>query len=309
MENYYTDTYAQPVYTDTYAQPSYAPPADESSWSWDTSIANPSNWTSQGLGTVATGLGLLGGLTGNRSAPQAPDYAQLAQNDTRANRVDTITPYGSSVWAIDPNNPNHWTNNQTLSPAQQALLDQSNTIKSNLGMTAIGMSNKLGNTLGSAMPSVYDPRQSTNDATNQLMARINPMLDRQQNQLQAQLANQGIGLGTEAYTNAMSDFGKQRNDAYNQAALSGINMGQSQQAQMYSQGMTNRNQPLNELNALQNGSQVQNPTYSAAPQAGSQVNAGQNNYNAQMQGVNANNANNANFSQGLLGLGQTLYNY
>ena len=299
MENYYTDTYAQP----------YTPPAtDNSSWNWGTSIANPKNWTSQGLGTVATGLGLIGGLTGNQAAPQAPNYSQLAQQDTQANRVDSYTPYGSSTWATDPKNPNHWTNTQSLSPAQQNLLDQSNTVKSNLGMTAIGMSNKLGTTLGQAMPGTYNPWQSTNDATNQIMARVNPMLDRQDNQLRTQLANQGITQGSEAYTNAMGDFGKQRNDAYSQAALSGINTGQSQQAQMYSQGMTNRNQPLNEMNALQNGSQVNNPTFSQAPTAGSQMSAGQNTYNANMQGVNAANANNTNMTNGLFGLGSTLFN-
>jgi hypothetical protein len=285
-----------------------APAVDTTPAWWSGSIANPANWTQQGLGTVATGLGLIGGLTGNKDAPASPNYAQLAQQDTQANRVDTYTPYGSSVWATDPNNPNHWTNNQTLSPSQQNLLDQSNTVKSNLGMTAIGMSNKLGNTLGGAMPGTYNPWQSTNDATNQIMARVNPMLDRQDNQLRTQLANQGITQGSEAYTNAMTDFGKQRNDAYSQAALSGINTGQSQQAQMYSQGMTNRNQPLNELNALQNGSQVQNPTFSQAPTAGSQSNAGVNTYNANMQGVNAANANNANMTNGLFSLGSTLWN-
>jgi len=272
---------------------------------WYDDILDPSTWTAQGVGTAAAGLGLIGGLTGTQKAPAAPDYAGLAAADTQANRVNQVTPYGSSTWS---NNGNTWTNTQSLSADQQALLNQSNQLKSNQGNIALGLSGKLGTTLNGEMPGVYDPTQATNQATDQLMARINPMLDRQGNQLNTQLANQGITQGSEAWKNAQSDFGNQRNDAYTQAALQGINMGQSQQAQQYSQGMTNRNQPLNELNALQNGSQVTNPTFSTAPTASSQVTAGQSGYNAALGGVNANNANNNNVSQGLFGLGTTLFN-
>jgi len=272
---------------------------------WYDDILDPSTWTAQGVGTAAAGLGLIGGLTGTQKAPDAPNYAALAAADTQANRVNQVTPYGSSTWS---QNGNQWTNTQSLSPEQQTLLNQSNQLKSNQGNLALGMTGKLGSTLNGAMPGVYDPTQATNQATDQLMARINPMLDRQGNQLNTQLANQGITQGSEAWKNAQSDFGNQRNDAYTQAALQGINMGQSQQAQQYSQGMTNRNQPLNELNALQNGSQVTNPTFSTAPTASSQVTAGQNSYNAALGGVNANNANNNNTSQGLFGLGTTLFN-
>jgi hypothetical protein len=275
---------------------------------WYDDILDPSQWTAQGVGAAASGLGLLGSLTGNKSAPAAPDYAGLAAADTASNRTDQITPYGSSTWAVDPKNPNHWTNTQALSAPQQALLDQSNKLKSNQGNLALGLSGRLGTTLGGAMPGVYDPTQATNTATEQLMARINPMLDRQGNQLNTQLANQGITQGSEAWKNAQDDFGKQRNDAYSQASLQGINLGQTQQAQQYSQGMTNRNQPLNELNALQNGSQVTNPSFSSGPTASSQVTAGQNTYNANLGATNAANAANNNTSQGLFGLGTTLFN-
>ena len=283
--------------------PTNQPAASGTDW-W-----NPSNWTQQGIGAVSAGLGLLNGLTGNKSAPNAPNYSGLAAADTQSNRVDSITPYGSSTWSTDPNNPNHWTNTQTLSSAQQGLLDQSNALKGTLGNTANLMAQNLGRTLGSNMPNAYDPTQATNSATANIMSRVNPMLDRQNVQLQAQLANQGITQGSEAWKNAQTDFGNQRNDAYQQAALQGINLGQSQQAQTYSQQMTNRNQPLNELNALQNGSQVTNPTFTQAPTAASQTAAGQYGYNAGMQATNSANAANANTSNGLFGLGSSLMAY
>lgn len=272
---------------------------------WDT-LTDPSQWTTQGMGAVASGLGLLSGLTGNKSSASTPDYAAAANADTQANRVNQYTPYGSSTWS---QNGNNWTNTQTLSPEQQGLLNQQTAIKGTLGNTANVLAQNLGSTLGSALPSSYDPNQATNSATENIMSRVNPMLDRQNTQLQAQLANQGVTAGSEAYKNAQTDFGQQRNDAYQQAALQGINLGQSQQQQSYNQQMTNRNQPLNELNALQNGSQVTNPTFSSTPTASSQVNAAQNTYNANQNSVNASNANNANLSNGLFGLGATMYNY
>ena len=93
---------------------------------WYDDILDPSTWTAQGVGTAAAGLGLIGGLTGNQSAPATPDYAGLAAADTAANRVNQVTPYGSSTWS---NTGNTWTNTQSLSPEQQALLNQSNQLK------------------------------------------------------------------------------------------------------------------------------------------------------------------------------------
>jgi hypothetical protein len=46
------------------------------------------------------------------------------------------------------------------------------------------------------------------------MGQINPQLDIQKNQLQQQLADQGIRYGSEAYNNAMLPFGQQQNQAW-----------------------------------------------------------------------------------------------
>jgi hypothetical protein len=95
---------------------------------------------------------------------------------------------------------------------------------------------KVGNT-----GQVYDPNQDTNDATQRILSRLNPQLDRRRAATESQLANQGITRGSEAWKNAMSDMGQQENDAYTQAGLQGITLGQSQQAQTYGQTMGNRN--------------------------------------------------------------------
>jgi len=61
-------------------------------------------------------------------------------------------------------------------------------------------------------------RQRVEDA---LMTRLNPQLARDRSALEQRLADQGIAIGSEAYTRAMSDFGQQSNDARIAAILAG----------------------------------------------------------------------------------------
>lgn len=61
-------------------------------------------------------------------------------------------------------------------------------------------------------------RQSVVDALN---SRTQPALDRQREQLQSQLANQGIDIGSQAWNNATDAFGRQVNDANQQNILAG----------------------------------------------------------------------------------------
>lgn len=54
-----------------------------------------------------------------------------------------------------------------------------------------------------------------------LMSRLNPSLERDRRAMQANLASQGIRIGSEAYKNAMDGLGRQSNDARMQAILAG----------------------------------------------------------------------------------------
>jgi hypothetical protein len=56
-------------------------------------------------------------------------------------------------------------------------------------------------------------------ASNLLMQRLDPQLERQQERQDAQLAAQGIPVGSQAYTRAKQDLGQQQNDARIQAQL------------------------------------------------------------------------------------------
>ena len=58
-----------------------------------------------------------------------------------------------------------------------------------------------------------DPTFSTQAVQQALMAQMQPQLDIQRNQLQQQLADQGIRYGSDAYNNAMMPLGQQQNNA------------------------------------------------------------------------------------------------
>jgi Chaperone of endosialidase len=231
-------------------------------------------------------------------------------------------------------------------------------------------------------------------ASNLLMNRLEPQLQRQEQRLDAQLAAQGIPVGSEAYTRAKQDLAMQQNDARIQAQLQSQGIQQNlfgqelqagqfgnqallgqNQAQLANLGFTNqamqqdfanrmagmgfnnqqiqqmyqnqvaqqqannaiaqqlygnqftaadlanrarqqgfselaymRNEPLNTLNAVRSGAQVQSPNFvNSAQQATTSgpdyLSAAQMGYNAQMGDFNAQQAAQANLNQGLMGLG------
>lgn len=113
---------------------------------------------------------------------------------------------------------------------------------------------------------VYDPSRATNNATELLMRRINPEMDQRQAALQTQLANQGVLQGSAAYNAALNEFGQQRNDAQNQAALAGINLGMQQQGLTFQQQEALRQMGA-ALQAQQFNQATSNRQLSAAEQA------------------------------------------
>lgn len=200
-----------------------------------------------------SGLGLIGLQASNQNQLSAP------------NRDD--------FWVGGDN----WTQHVQLSPEMQAQLDQQNAIQAGLFAPQNAALQRVRDMMGqgfdmSSLPgqaqitghqldpsqltqfgqmgqsftptgeqlAMYAPSLQTNEATDLLMQRINPQLDRQREALRAQLANQGIAQGSQAYNNAMEQHGQTANDAYTQAALHGIGLGMQQQGMQFDQGLQNR---------------------------------------------------------------------
>jgi len=142
-------------------------------------------------------------------------------------------------------------------------------------------------------------------ASNLLMQRLEPQLQRQEQQLETRLASQGIPVGSEAYTRAKQDLAMQQNDARTQAQLQAQGIQQNLFGQELAAGQFgNQAVTQQQQNMLQNlgfSNQAQQQDY-ANRQAQLAFNnqMGQQGYQNQLAAQQANNAAIAqNFGQGL----------
>lgn len=161
---------------------------------------------------------------------------------------------GSYAWTdpytgLTQNIP-QFTATTTLSPQEQAIQDQNQAAQYNLAGLANAQTARLPGLLANSVnpaagPAAGDPNAiasvpgaqtsintsgladasnivgsyggddfSTSAVQKALMGQLQPQLDVQKEQLQQQLANQGIRPGSAAYNNAMMPFGQQENQAW-----------------------------------------------------------------------------------------------
>jgi hypothetical protein len=204
-----------------------------------------------------------------------------------------------------------WSARQILSPEQQQLLDIQNRLSQRTGGLAETGIGYLENTLAkpfdtSKLPTTgFNPSQSYQDA---YMQRLAPQLQQGREQLQQRLANQGIDIGSEAYDRAMMQQSQRENDLLLGATTQGFGVGQQARTQGLQEAAYLRNEPLNMLNALRSGAQVQGPQFvNSANQANTAgpdiLGAAQMGYNAQMGDFNAKQAAQANLNKGLFEMG------
>jgi hypothetical protein len=258
-------------------------------------------------------------------AAPAPDYAAAAketaagnlaaaQTATAANRVNQVTPYGNLTYkeeGTDTQGNPMWTATTSLSPEQQKLLDIQN-------QTSIGMGNLQNQGLGYVQNMIQQPFDTSKIAqiginpgenySDAIMRQLQPQIAQDRQSLDAQLANQGIMQGSQAYENAMRMQGMKEAQMRDQAIVGGMNTGLAANQQQFGQQGYIRNEPINTLNAIRSGSQVTNPTFQSTPQqattAGADLmGAQQGAYNAAQAGANAQNASNAGMTSGLVTLG------
>ena len=181
-----------------------------------------------------------------------------------ANRVNQVTPYGNLDYAVtgsDPYGNPTWTATTNLSDVGRQLLGTQNAASLGLGQTINAQLGNVQNTMGQGFNPQTAPittnigQANINPLTGQanlqtqtdyaggmagwdkanalLMQRLQPQMDIQQKNLDAQLANQGVVQGTEAYNRAKMGLGMQQNDLLNQAQLTGLNAGNT----LFNQGL------------------------------------------------------------------------
>jgi hypothetical protein len=264
---------------------------------------------------------------GKSDPPPPPDYVgaanataagnvEAARATAAANRTNQVTPYGNLTYTANPGTDPYgntlYTATQTLSPEQKAIYEQETKLNQGLMSTAnrgLNYANDILSKPGvdtSKLPSYgINPGETYSDA---IMRRLQPQIAQESEMSDAQLANQGIAQGTEAYQNAKRQLAMSQNDRQLGAITSGMNVGMGANKQAFEQEAYNQMQPINVINALRTGSQVQNPNFAATPQqanvAGPDIlGATQAGYNAQLAATNAANSASGGFMSGLMGLG------
>lgn len=275
-------------------------------------------------GTILAGGAVASSLLNKPSTPDAPNYAALAQQQadqqqalidqqTAANRFNQVTPYGSLTWSQDANG--NWTQTQTLSPDQQAILNQQNALSLGLGTAQNSMLGQVTDTYSQPFTGGdAAARQQTIDSQYAAMAsRLDPQWAQRESALNTRLANQGISAGSEAYANALREFGNQRNDAYQQANNSALQLGNQEFQNSFNRNLTSYQLPMNLFNSLRTGSQVQNPNFqnqntsASLGQSPNLLGAAGQQYGASLDATNANNAWNSNLTNGLFSLAGSYY--
>jgi hypothetical protein len=181
--------------------------------------------------------------------PQTDEYGNVTN-------PMTLTAPNYADFMTQPDPDAGWTATQTLSPEQQKLLDYQNQTSMGLGKLAqqgLGYVENMLNTPFDTsnlaqLRSTLDPTNFTraqnapnlqtsigqnagmegwDRASDLMMQRLDPQLQRQQERQDAQLAAQGIPIGSEAYTRAKQDLAMQQNDLRTQAQLQAQNVQQN----------------------------------------------------------------------------------
>jgi len=203
-------------------------------------------------------------------AAQNTANADTARLQQTLNSVNTRGPYGTVTYDQNPDNPDRWTQTTTLSPLEQQTYDLSKQATN----TALGVANdqalRVQQALGQQInmnqipglqsnvrasdvplrpdqpPETFQEslgnidftadRNAVTDAVfQQALSRLNPQYGQMRSQRENALANQGIGINSQAYGNAQDQLGRQENDAYNQAAFTAIQRGLDAQNQGFNQ--------------------------------------------------------------------------
>ena len=198
-------------------------------------------------------------MGGKSSPPPAPNYTGAAEQTAASQRVNQFTPYGNLTYSYkgdDARNNPVYESFVNLTPEAQKTLDTQLHVSNQLGNLAEGQIGNVQNQFSHPFD-MNSVGQVADKAYGAMTSRLDPQWDARQKQFDAQMANQGIPVGSEAYQNASRDFNNARNDAYQQANLGAIQT-MPQTFQLANAAYT---QPLNILNAIRSGAEVNNPQF------------------------------------------------
>lgn len=193
-------------------------------------------------------------------------------NLTPAKKAKTTAPTVPTQANYMTYNPDAgWTATQTLSPAQQKIVDQTAALNSGLlgtAQTGLNYANKMlsqpgvdtsklaalqSNVGTQDLANSYDVQnaQNTFDVSNlpsyginpgetysdAIMRRLQPQMAADKQSFDAKMANQGVVPGTQAYDAAYRNFSQGQNDQLTSAIVGGMQTGLSANQQAYNQAL------------------------------------------------------------------------
>jgi hypothetical protein len=225
------------------------------------------------------------GLGGKGSgAPSSPDFTAAAnaqaaasqantREQTAANRPNQSGPFGSSTWSQGPDG--QWTQNTALAPGLQA-----------------GADNLMGQIAGQgpAMTGDQARDQAITSAYGQAASRLDPQWAQREESTRAQLANQGLDAGSQAYDNQMGNLGRERNDAYSSAMANAIGQGTAAGHVAFADNQSAQMQPYQQLGIMQGLSAQPGFTAAGSGQTPQLLNAASLGYQGALNQYGANQA-------------------
>ena len=210
----------------------------------------------------------MGGLTGGKGAPKAPDFAGAAEAQAQSGHVNQANPFGSTGWSQGPDG--RWTQNTQLSGG--------------LGAGVTGLENTIANQNPEDVATARNQAIQANYS--QAASRLDPQWAQREEAQRSQLANQGLDPGSQAYDTAAANLGRERNDAYTSAMNNAIGQGnQTQMAQLAQQNAPY--QQLGEINSLMSGLSGTGSQTQLLPAAMQAYQGALQNYGIQQQGKNS----------------------
>ena len=216
------------------------------------------------------------------AAAQGEANEGVVRNQTYANRPTQTTPFGSTTWGTqaftDPasgESVTQWSQNQSLTPELQEILDNQVDIQGNRSELAESLTSRMGDEFSESMDwenlspagdyvdpqltmgeptqnslnfdnaaNISDPaalRGRAEDAVyNQAMSRLQPEYDASREQKEIALRNRGLGPEDAAYKAEMLGLSNTFTDSRDQALWSANDAGRKEAGQLFDQDVEKR---------------------------------------------------------------------
>lgn len=203
--------------------------------------------------------------------------AAAAQN--RINSYNQSTPFGGLRYVADSNSPSGYRLETYLSPEQQRLLDTRISTQTTLGETANSLANNSASMYSSPFDLDSESGKTAGLLNNWNKRYLDPIFQMQDSNLEAQLRNQGLTPGSEAYNNAKNLQARNQGDVT-------TNYLTKNQGQAFDQAIKSYQLPLQTLAGMFGASAPQSPAFQSTPSATIQppnyAQAAQNQYQGEM---------------------------